>query len=192
MGGNMIGLLGTIIAATSHHVKTLIGGSALIGIAGAVQLSFPVIIGELVPNKHRPYANGAMYVFALPVSSFGPVIARSFILHTKAGWRWSYYINIIFTFVVVVLLFFFYHPPTLGMLHAKGSKRPILKMLDIGGVFLFGSGLLVFLLGISWGGQQYPWKSGPVIGTIVGGAVLLALLVIYGLSVLLNFSGELD
>ena len=52
-------------------------------------------------------------------------------------------------------------------------------MVDIVGVILFTAGLLVLLLGISWGGSIYPWKSARVIGFIVGGAALLVILVVW-------------
>ena len=53
-------------------------------------------------------------------------------------------------------------------------------MLDLGGTVLFVGGLILFLIGISWGGTQYPWKSGHVIGMILGGAATLVIFVLYG------------
>lgn len=127
-------------------------------------------------------ASGTMLLTALPVSVFGPVIARAFITHTSAGWRWSYYLNIITSSIAVGLYFFFYHPPSFQMLHAQNqSKITIWSTLDFGGIVLFLSGLTLFLLGISWGGQQYPWADGRVIGAIVGGFALLCGFVLYGL-----------
>ncbi|KAI9812933.1 MAG: hypothetical protein M1827_004451 [Pycnora praestabilis] len=187
IGGNVVGLVGTIIAGTAKNINTIIGGTSLIGIAAAVQLSFGFIVGELVPNKYRSYANGALFATALPFSTFGPVIARAFILHTSAGWRWCYYLNTILCGVTCILFFFFYHPPTFHMLHTKASKSSWWHMFDFGGFALFVIGLVVFLLGISWGGQQYPWKSGQVIGTIVGGGCILILFVFYEIFMPISF-----
>lgn len=53
-------------------------------------------------------------------------------------------------------------------------------MLDLGGTVLFLGGLIIFLIGISWGGVKYPWKSSQVIGMIIGGAATLAAFVLYG------------
>jgi MFS family permease len=181
VGGNAIGLIGTIVGATAKTVPTLIGANCLTGVAAAVQLSFAVVISELVPNKWRGYSIGALFFSSMPFAAFGPVIARAFILNTSAGWRWSYYLNIIVSGITVVLFFFFYHPPTYSMLHTKHSKKSILKMFDIGGLVLFTAGLVIFLIGISWGGTSYPWKSGRVIGTIVGGAMMLVVFVFYGM-----------
>ncbi|KAF2102319.1 MFS general substrate transporter [Rhizodiscina lignyota] len=41
------------------------------------------------------------------------------------------------------------------------------------GTLMVTLGLMLFLMGISWGGVLHPWKSGHVIGTIVSGAILL-------------------
>jgi MFS family permease len=182
VGGNAIGLIGTIVGATAQSVPTLIGANCLIGVAAAVQLSFAVVISELVPNKWRGYGIGALFFSSMPFAAFGPVIARSFILHIAAGWRWSYYLNIIVAGIATVLFFFFYHPPTYSMLHTKHSKKSIFKMLDLGGLVMFTTGLVIFLIGVSWGGTVYPWKSGKVIGMIVGGAMLLVVFVFYGMS----------
>lgn len=156
----------------------------MLGIAAAVQLSFAIVIGELIPNKYRGFGISFVFVAALPVTCFGPVIVRALVTQTAAGWRWSFYLDVIINAIVVILFYFFYHPPTYHMLHARRQKEiSKWKMVDILGVVLFTGGLLIFLLGLSWGGSIYPWKSGKVIGMIVGGAAILiifALWEVYG------------
>jgi len=53
------------------------------------------------------------------------------------------------------------------------------KRLDFIGTVLFIGGLATFLIGLSWGGQSYPWKSAPVIATIIVGAVALVAFVLW-------------
>lgn len=48
-----------------------------------------------------------------------------------------------------------------------------LKDFDFIGCLLFTAGLLLFVMGLSWGGGLYPWKSGHVIATIVVGSLCL-------------------
>jgi hypothetical protein len=56
------------------------------------------------------------------------------------------------------------------MLHVGGkSKLKQLKTLDWIGIFLFSTGLVVFLIGMNWGGSAYPWKSGHVLGALFAG-----------------------
>jgi MFS family permease len=46
IGGNFCNCLGAIIAAVAQDIPTVIVGMMFIGLGGAVQLSFPAIIGE--------------------------------------------------------------------------------------------------------------------------------------------------
>ena len=55
------------------------------------------------------------------------------------------------------------------------QKLQQLKDLDYVGIVLFVGGFTTFLLGLSWGGSAYPWKSAHVISTmVVGGLVTIA------------------
>jgi hypothetical protein len=53
MGTNVLSLLGCITGATAKNIDTLVGANLMNGIAAAGQLSFGIILGELVPNKQR-------------------------------------------------------------------------------------------------------------------------------------------
>lgn len=168
----------------------MIGGTTLIGVAASGQQSFSFITGELVPMKvgilsglpcvvlrvadastlqYRFATNALMYCFCIPPAAFGPAISKSLILHTDAGWRWCYYIMIVINFVSGVLFTLFYFPPTFSEKFSDRDKMQQLKRLDWAGMLLFTAGLFVFLLGLSWGGQQYPWASAQVIATMVAG-----------------------
>jgi MFS family permease len=113
-----------------------------------------------------------------PFATFGPIMARK-LVQSGLGWRWCYYINIIAVGLGVVLLFLFYNPPNFELLHERKTKRQLLKQLDYLGIFLWTAGLTIFLMGISWGGTVYPWKSAAVISSIVIGFALLVVLFIW-------------
>lgn len=171
---NSLCLIACIIAATAQSVEQLIPAMLLNGIAAAGQLSFSFILGELVPNKQRGPFAVLVFLSSLPFAVFGPAIARLFILNTKQGWRWSFYLGIILSAITVLLFVFLYHPPRYEQLHVGGkAKLQQMKELDYGGIFLFFAGVVLFLIGLSWGGQAYPWKSARVIATIVVGLLTL-------------------
>jgi MFS family permease len=86
-GGSIVGLIGSIICAVAQDIPTLIGGTTLIGIGASTQVSFPIVVGELVPMKYRFYANALIFIICIPGSGFGPAIANAFILYTSVGWR---------------------------------------------------------------------------------------------------------
>lgn len=78
--------------------------------------------------------------------------------------------QVIVNTLAVVLYFFFYHPPSYRLLHVNG-KSQLRQLLDFDwlGMFLFTSGLTVFLIGLNWGGSAYPWSSGHVLGAFFAG-----------------------
>ena len=65
-GGQGLGLVGAIICPTAKDVSTIIGGSAIVGLAGSTALSVPFISGELVPMKYRFIGNA----YATPGASY--------------------------------------------------------------------------------------------------------------------------
>jgi len=177
----VLSLVGCIIGAVAKNVNMLIAANLCNGLAAAAQLSFGIVMGELVPNRLRGPVVTMIFLSSLPFAVFGPVIARSFIDHTAAKWRWSYYLGIIFSGLSMILYHFFYHPPTYDQLHMHGkTKWQMFKELDFVGIFLFIAGCVLFLIGLSWGGQAYPWVSAEVLCTIIIGLLTLAGFVIYG------------
>jgi MFS family permease len=180
MAVNVLGLIGCIVGATAKSIDQLIGANACNGLAAAGQLSFGIILGELVPNKQRGPIVTLTFFSSMPFAVFGPVIARSFILKTSSGWRWSYYLGIIMEVVALVLYQFLYHPPRFDQLHEGKTKWQAFRELDFGGIVLFVSGFVIFIIGLSWGGTTYPWKSSQVISTLVVGGVLIIGFGVYG------------
>lgn len=188
LGCNILCIIGCIVGATAQRVDALIGANLCNGIAAAGQLSFGIVLGELVPNRYRGPIITLVFLSSLPFAVFGPAIARLFILHTAAGWRWSYYLGIIFAGITIVLYTFFYHPPRYSQLHVHGKTQwQQFKELDFGGLFLFFGGMALFLIGLSWGGSVYPWTSAKVLCTLIIGIFTLIAFGFYGESFRLNF-----
>jgi hypothetical protein len=55
-----------------------------------------------------------------------------------------------------ILYFFFYHPPTFEIKFTSRTKMQQFKNFDYFGTFLYTAGLLLFMMGISWGGSVSP------------------------------------
>jgi len=200
MGSMVLGLVGCIVGCTATSVNALIGANLCNGIAAAGQLSFGIVLGELVPNKMRgpivtlvfmsstPFASKSPYSATLCTKAnertvFGPSIARAFYLHTEQRWRWSYYLGVIMSVIALVLYQVFYHPPTYAQLHVQGkSKWQQFKELDFGGLVIFVAGMVLSIVGLSWGGGTYPWVSAQVLSTLIIGILLLVALPFYGTS----------
>lgn len=195
--GALIALIGCIVGATGHSITQMIASGVILGTGSGIQEMSYACIQEIVPNSWRLYAIG-MFT-NLPVSKFvqsgheannisvglfdlmaiisfcGPLIAWTFIGTTSVGWRGAYYFMTGFHAAAFVLLFFAYHPPTFHTKHRTDGKTKLalIREMDFVGLFLFAGGCILFLLGINYGGRQYPWKDAHVIAPIVAGVLSL-------------------
>ncbi|PNH38164.1 hypothetical protein VD0004_g8640 [Verticillium dahliae] len=180
LGTTVLGLVGCIIGSCAQNVETLIAANVCNGIAAAGQLSFGIVLGELVPNKMRGPIVTIVFLSSLPFAVFGPVIARSLFNNTSSKWRWSYFMGDILGAASLVLYYFFYHPPTYSQLHVQGKTRwQMTKDLDFVGIFLYVSGCVLFLIGLSWGGVAHPWASAATLCTLLIGLALMVSFVVY-------------
>ncbi|PYH87454.1 siderophore iron transporter [Aspergillus ellipticus CBS 707.79] len=179
IGGQAFGLIGAIVCATAKNVPTVIGGSVLCGLAAAVQLTFSFVIAELVPNRDRPVVNAGIFITTLPFSAFGSIIADLFIANTARSWRWTYYLNIITCGLSIILLAVFYFPPGWDAKRGAEGRVAGLKKFDFLGFLLYAGGLVLVLLGLSWGGTSYAWDSAHVVAVLVIGFVSLIAFALY-------------
>ncbi|TKA40002.1 hypothetical protein B0A54_08790 [Friedmanniomyces endolithicus] len=166
------GYLGWVLPANT--IDMLLATNTLNGIAAAGQLSFNVVIGELVPKQQRGTYNAIVLSTSIPFAVFGPPIARAFYENVPSlTFRMSYILGVsivAINVIAIVLYFFFYHPPTYELLHVNGkSKWKQLKGFDWIGSILFTAGLTIFLIGLNWGGSVYPWSDAHVLGAFFAG-----------------------
>ena len=119
-----------------------------------------------------------IYLLVIPFTGIGPVISSAFAYQTAFSWRGIYFLMIPIDAVAAVAFFVYYHPPTFRMKYVedKNTKLQILKDFDYVGLILYAGGLVIFLLGLQWGGVMYAWKSAHVIATMVAGGVSLIVL----------------
>jgi MFS family permease len=149
IGGQVLAIIGSIICARATNINMVIGGTVLTGAAGAGQQLYPLLVQELVPNKHRFVAQGAISFAVLPTLGFAPLLARAMVANPNLGWRWCYWINVIVCVVTVVLYAACYFPPNFHMINSEMTKMQELRQLDYGGFFLYSAGLVLIILGFS-------------------------------------------
>ncbi|KAF2110188.1 fungal trichothecene efflux pump-domain-containing protein [Lophiotrema nucula] len=158
----------SIVGATAKTVNQGIGAMVLLGFGTGTTFVLYPGISELLPNKQRSIGLAWTELNILPFTTFGPLIARA--LLQNATWRWVFYLGIISGVISLVGSFIFYNPPSKPLRNI--TRRQLLGEIDYLGIFLYSSGLTLFLLGLGWGGISYPWKSAAVLAPIVIGALL--------------------
>lgn len=104
MSTTLLGLIGCVIGGTAKSIGMLIASKGCNGLAAAGQLSFSIVLGELVLNKHRGLIMGFVFPTSIPFGVFGPAVARTMIENLHEGWRCSRS-----SACVLLLLFGFHH-----------------------------------------------------------------------------------
>lgn len=171
--GIVIFEIGSLIAALSQNMNMLIGGRVIQGVGGgAVQAMVIVILSESVPISKRALSMTLLGVTFSVASVIGPFIGGAFSTHVT--WRWCFYINLPIGGVSFIFLFFGFNPP-----RAKGDILEKLKKIDYLGTVLLSGGLVLLLLGITFGGVDFPWRSAAVICCFVIGGILLIIFTYY-------------
>lgn len=100
--------------------------------------------------------NMTSFLCGIPSSGFAPAIAYAFVTQIKVGWRGIYYLLIALNAVSTMAFFLCYRPPTFTMKHGASRKLEFIKNFDYVGTLMLTLGLLLFLMGLSWGGVLHP------------------------------------
>lgn len=158
----------------------LIVAMTIIGLASSTQISFQIVLGELVPVGKRFGFMATIFAMTIPLGGFGAGFGLTLQERTEPGWRSCFYLTAAINAVSTILFILFYYPPTFGDIERRKSKWQAIKEFDFLGLILFTGGFFVFLMGLSWGGVKYQWKSAEVLSTILVGGVTLVVFVLWG------------
>ncbi|KAL2794843.1 fungal trichothecene efflux pump [Aspergillus keveii] len=177
ISGAVFGAAGAVVGATGQSVSQMIGAGVLMGIGGGFGETLFASVQEIVPNRYRLFILGCVEISNIP-AMLSPMIGYAFISHTKLGWRVCYWWMFAFESLTAIALFIFYRPPSFKTKHREDqkTKRQLLAALDYVGLLLFLAGCILLLLGLNWGGRNFPWKSVGVIVPIVLSVVLFVAL----------------
>jgi len=157
----IIFLVGSVLAGLSQNMVELIGFRALQGLgAGGLMVGAQAIIGDVVPPAERGRYMGIIgSVFAV-ASVIGPLLGGVFT--EQLSWRWVFYINLpvgaIALFVVGIAL----HTPKVVVPHK----------IDYLGAAVLSAAATALILVLTWGGTQYDWGSGEILGLMVATVLL--------------------
>ncbi|OMJ17654.1 putative MFS-type transporter YusP [Smittium culicis] len=165
--------IGSLISGLAKSVIILIIGRGITGIGGAGLFVLAIlVISETIPLKDRGKYMGMFgAVFGLS-SIIGPLLGGLFT--DKASWRWCFYINLPLGVVSLLSVVFIIKvkPPT-------GSIKDKLSRIDFFGLLLLVSALVMILLALNWGGNDYAWNSPLVLSLLIVGLLMVAVFVIY-------------
>ncbi len=155
--------IGTLLCCLSQNFKELLAGRSIQGIGGGGILALGlVILTDIVPLRQRPIYLGVIQMsWALGIIS-GPLIGGLIVQHTT--WRWIFYLNFPFCGIGFLTV-----PLVMRLQVDRASVKERLFYVDWIGGSLFVSSTCSFLIGVTWGGSEYPWSSWRTLVPIIVG-----------------------
>jgi len=161
--GIVIFMIGSILSGLSQDMIQLIIFRSLQGIGGgAIMANAFAIVGDIFTPRERGKWQGVLGgTFGL-ASIAGPILGG--IITDNFSWRWNFYINV--PVGVLALL-------AIGFLIPKITPSIKERSIDYFGALTLAVGLITLLLGVVWGGTEYPWESVQIIGLLISAAIFL-------------------
>jgi EmrB/QacA subfamily drug resistance transporter len=159
----LIFLAGSALCGVAQNMWELVVFRAVQGVgAGGLFPLTLAMVGMIVPPRDRGRYQGLIGSVFAGASILGPLIGGFIVDNTS--WRWIFYVNLpVGGLALAVIL-------------VTMPRRPYRQehSIDWLGAALLGAGTTALLLGLVWGGNEYPWASGEVVGALVAAGVLLA------------------
>ncbi|WP_063001342.1 MDR family MFS transporter [Nocardia mikamii] len=159
----LIFIIGSMVAGLAHGMTLLIVARGIQGVgAGGLMVTSMALIADVIPLRDRGKYQGALGAVFGITTVVGPTLGGLFTDH--ASWRWCFYVNVPLAILMIAVA-------ARAIPSIRAAVRPV---VDYAGIALVAIGVSCLILGLEWGGQEYPWGSATIIGLFAAAVVLLA------------------
>src|SRR6266513_2396302 len=160
--------ISSALAALAPSATALDLARAAQGVGGAIVTPLTLtILSAAVPAERRGLALGAWGGIGGLAVAIGPLVGGAVV--EGISWQWIFWLNVPIGLVLIPLAW-----RRLDETHGAAGR------LDLGGLALVSAGLF----GIVWGlvrANEVGWGSAEIVGSLVGGSIVLALFVLWEL-----------
>ncbi|KAF3067388.1 putative HC-toxin efflux carrier TOXA [Daldinia childiae] len=158
---------GSAVCGAASSSAMLIGGRAIAGVGGSGLLNGTLIImNSCIPPHRQPALVGSLMGIGQLGIAFGPLIGGAFTEYVI--WRWCFYLNLPIGGAVALIIAFIHIPDHIAKPKMQDVFKNAFLDFDLLGLVLFAPSVIMLLLALQYGGNQYRWDSSQVIGLFCG------------------------
>ncbi|GAA2146505.1 MDR family MFS transporter [Glycomyces algeriensis] len=158
---------GSALAGFSDGMVFLIVSRAVQGLgAGGLMVTAMALIADVIPLRDRGKYQGAMGAVFGVTTVLGPTLGGLFTDHLS--WRWCFYVNLPIAVVMIAMA-------AATIPRVRSVVKPVIDYL---GLILVAVGTTLLILALEWGGDEYAWDSGVILGMFAGAGVAILLFIV--------------
>ncbi|KAK9452890.1 major facilitator superfamily domain-containing protein [Dipodascopsis uninucleata] len=170
MFSNICFAVGCIFCGIATNVWVLVFGRIVAGIGGAGLTSLSAItLNDLVPLRQRSLLQGIGSVLYNAGASMGGVFGG--FITDRMGWRWAFLLQVPFVILSSIAIMTTLEEKATN--DSNSEREHKLLRIDFAGSITLVFSLVLFLLGLSIGGNYVSWTSFPVFLTMFLGSLSL-------------------
>src|SRR5512133_2444256 len=158
----VIFLVGSALCGAAQNMWELVIFRAVQGVgAGGIFPLTLAMIGMIVPPRDRGRYQGLIGSVFAGASIVGPLVGGFIVDNTS--WRWIFYVNLPVGGLALAVI--------LVTMPRRRTRQE--HSIDWLGAAVLAAGTTALLLGLVWGGNEYPWDSPAVFGALAAAAILI-------------------
>ncbi len=156
-------LVGSALCGLAQNMVQLVVFRAIQGVgAGGLFPLTLAMVGMIVPPRDRGRYQGLIGSVFAAASIIGPLVGGFIVDNTS--WRWIFFVNLPVGIVALAVI--------LVTMPRRATRQE--HSIDWVGAGILALGTTALLLGLVWGGREYPWGSAQVLGAVSAAVVLLS------------------
>lgn len=166
--------IGSAVCGMAQRSITFICGRAIAGMgASGLMNGALTIVANIVSVDRRASLTGLMMGMSQVGVVIGPLVGGA--LTSFSTWRWCFYMNLPIGAVVFVGLLFICIPELVEKKEPLKVFKNLHNELDLIGFAMFTPAMVMLLLALQYGGNDFAWDSPTITGLFAGSGVLGAI-----------------